>query len=497
MDTHEYPEFDATALAALVKSKAVSAEELVATALARVDRFNPALNAVVERRDAHVTAEAVAPPRGPFSGVPFLVKDMDGVLGGEPNTSSSRSLVSWRPAADSELFARFRRAGLLVVGKTNCPEFGIMGVTESELRGPARNPWNLGHTPGGSSGGSAAAVAARIVPMAHGGDGGGSIRIPAACCGIFGLKPTRGRQPLGPYVGEGWDGLVVPGVLSLTVRDTAAALDATHGMDPGAPYAEPRAPRSFTKEAAKEPGALRIGFTTKAMLGTAMHADNVAAVLETATLLEELGHEVVEVDLPIDPVELARTYLVIVAAGVGAAIEETEQQTGQAPRAGDFELPTWFLGQVGRELSAVEHVQARAVVFRTGREIADLYDRHNLDVHLSSTLAYPPSRVGELQIGAGERVALSTLRRASTGRVLRMVLDQLAADSLAKTPNTQLFNMTGQPAMSVPLVWNAAGLPIGLQFAGRFGDEVTLLRLATQLENARPWFDKVPPLVTE
>ena len=497
MDTHEYPEFDATALAALVKSKAVSAEELVATALARVDRFNPALNAVVERRDAHVTAEAVAPPRGPFSGVPFLVKDMDGVLGGEPNTSSSRSLVSWRPAADSELFARFRRAGLLVVGKTNCPEFGIMGVTESELRGPARNPWNLGHTPGGSSGGSAAAVAARIVPMAHGGDGGGSIRIPAACCGIFGLKPTRGRQPLGPYVGEGWDGLVVPGVLSLTVRDTAAALDATHGMDPGAPYAEPRAPRSFTKEAAKEPGTLRIGFTTKAMLGTAMHADNVAAVLETATLLEELGHEVVEVDLPIDPVELARTYLVIVAAGVGAAIEETELQTGQAPRAGDFELPTWFLGQVGRELSAVEHVQARAVVFRTGREIADLYDRHNLDVHLSSTLAYPPSRVGELQIGAAERVALSTLRRASTGRVLRMVLDQLAADSLAKTPNTQLFNMTGQPAMSVPLVWNAAGLPIGLQFAGRFGDEVTLLRLATQLENARPWFDKVPPLVTE
>jgi len=186
-----------------------------------------------------------------------------------------------------------------------------------------------------------------------------------------------------------------------------------------------------------------------------------------------------------------------VAAGVGAAIEETAQLTGQAPRAGDFELPTWFLGQVGRELSAVEHVQARAVVFRTGREIADLYDRHNLDVHLSSTLAYPPSRVGELQIGAAERVALSTLRRASTGRVLRMVLDQLAADSLAKTPNTQLFNMTGQPAMSVPLVWNAAGLPIGLQFAGRFGDEVTLLRLATQLENARPWFDKVPPLVTE
>ena len=497
MESHEYAQSDATTLAALVRAKEVSAEELVATALARIDRYNPALNAVVERRDAHVTAEAVSPPRGPFTGVPFLVKDMDGVLGGEPNTSSSRSLVSWRPNVDSELFARFRRAGLLVVGKTNCPEFGIMGVTESELRGPARNPWNLACTPGGSSGGSAAAVAARIVPMAHGGDGGGSIRIPASCCGIFGLKPTRGRQPLGPYLGEGWDGLVVPGVLSLTVRDTAAALDATHGVDVGAPYAEPRAPRSFVREGAKAPGKLRIGFTTKAMLGTAMHADNVAAVLETAALLEELGHEVMEVDLPVDPVELARTYLVCVAAGVGVAIAETEEQTGRSPHAGDFELPTWFLGQVGRELSAVEHVQARNVNFRTGREIAALYNAHDLDVHMSATMAYPPTQVGELDIGSTERIALSALRRAATGRVLRMVLDQLAAESLAKAPNTQLFNMTGQPAMSVPLVWNDTGLPIGVQFAGRFGDEVTLLRLATQLEEVRPWFDRLPPLVAE
>lgn len=496
MDSDTYTHLDATALAELVKRREVTAEDLVNTALRRIDEFNPALNAVVHRRDTAVRREALSPPRGSFSGVPFLVKDMDGVLGGEPNTSSSRALADWRPTADSELFARFRRAGLLIAGKTNCPEFGIMGVTESELRGPARNPWNLAHTPGGSSGGSAAAVAARIVPMAHGGDGGGSIRIPAACCGILGLKPTRGRQPIGPYAAEFWDGYVVPGVLSLTVRDTAAALDATHGVDPGAPYAEPPAPKSFLREARKSPGTLRIGFTTKAMLAEQMDTEAVAAVLDAAALLESLGHEVIEVDLPLDPVELARAYLVVVATGIGVEIAETEAQTGKPPRSADFELPTWFLGQVGRELSAVEHAQARATSFEVGRVVARIFDEYALDVHLSATLAAPPTRVGELAPSAVERAALAALRRASTGRALRLILDQLAAQSLSKTPNTQVFNMTGQPAMSVPLYWTASGLPMGVQFAGRFGDEVTLLRLATQLEEARPWFDRRPPLVS-
>ena len=495
MNQDEYTTYDALGLAALVKAKEVTSEELVEVALARVNELNPALNAVVERRDARVLAEAVTPPAGPFHGVPFLVKDMDGVLADEPNTASSRSLVSWRPEQDSELFARFRRAGLLIAGKTNCPEFGIMGVTESELRGPARNPWDLDHTPGGSSGGSAAAVAARIVPMAHAGDGGGSIRIPAACCGLFGLKPSRGRQPLGPFTGEGWDGYVVPGVVSLSVRDSAAALDATHGADLGAPYAEPPAPRSFLKESERDPGTLRIGFSTKAMLGPEMGPDNVRAVMDAARLLEELGHEVIEVDLPLDRDELTMTYLVVVAASVSAAIEETEQLTGVKPRPGDFELPTWFLGQVGQELSAAEHVRARTVSQQLGRTIAGLYEDYGLDAHLSATMAYPPTRIGELQPSLVERAALSTLRRASAGMVLRTVLKQLAANSLNATPNTQVFNMTGQPAMNVPLYWNEAGLPIGVQFAGRFGDEVTLLRLARQLEQARPWFDRRPDLI--
>lgn len=495
MDTDEYIRLDGLALAELVRTGEVTPAELVDLALQRIDRLNGALNAVVVRRDGKVKAEAEAGPEGPFAGVPFLVKDMDGVLGSEPNTASSRALVGWRPDHDSELFARYRRAGLLIVGKTNCPEFGIMGVTESELRGPAHNPWDLTVSPGGSSGGSAAAVAARIVPLAHAGDGGGSIRIPAANCGLFGLKPTRGRMPLGPYAAEGWDGYVVPGVISVTVRDTAAALDATHGPDLGAPYHAPQAPESFLEAADQPPGALRIGFTTKAMLGTQIHPDNVAAVLDAVALLEDLGHELVEVDLPLDAELLASAYLTVVAAGIGAAIAETEQQTGRKPSADDFELATWFLGQVGRELSAVELTQARAAGFDVGRAVARTYEDNQLDVHLSATTAFPPARIGQLQPSIAERGVLAALRRAPVGRVLRLALAQLAANSLAHTPNTQVFNMSGQPAMSVPLFWNAEGLPIGAQFAGRFGDEVTLLRLAAQLERARPWEQRLPPLI--
>lgn len=481
-------------LAELVRKRRVAPVELVDAALERADALDEQLNAVVERRDDAVRAEAAAPMSGPFAGVPFLVKDMDGVLADEPNTSSSRSLVDWRPSTDSELFARYKDAGLLIVGKTNTPEFGIMGVTESELRGPCRNPWDLEHTPGGSSGGSAAAVAARIVPAAHAGDGGGSIRIPASACGLFGLKPTRGRQPLGPYVGEGWGGFVTPHVVSRSVRDSAALLDVTHGADLGSPYAEPSAPRSFLLDSLRSPGRLKIGFTTQAMLGDQIHPDCVTAVEDAALLLRSLGHDVVEVDLPLDRDELSMAYLTQVAASVSVEVAQTERKTGVAPRADMFELPTWFLKQVGDELSAAELQAARDCCQRLGRNIAALYEGHQLDLHLSSTLAFPPVKVGELSLGVLERGALSALRRASTGRVLRSVLHQMSAESLAKTPNTQVFNMTGQPAMNVPLWWNQNGLPIGIQLAGRFGDEKRMFRLATQLELARPWSNLSPEL---
>jgi len=494
MKPSEYISYDALGLAELVRKKKVSASELVNAALARADALNSELNAIVVRRDEAVRAEAGQDLEGPFAGVPFLVKDMDGVLADEPNTSSSRSLVDWRPSTDSELFARYKDAGLLVIGKTNTPEFGITGVTESELRGPCHNPWDLKYTSGGSSGGSAAAVAARIVPAAHAGDGGGSIRIPASACGLFGLKPTRGRQPMGPYVGEGWSGLCVPHVVSRTVRDSAALLDVTHGADLGAPYAEPPAPRSFLLDSLRSPGRLRIGFSTAAMLGDETAPDCVTAVKDAALLLQSLGHEVVEVDLPVDSEELSLTYLTIVAASVAADVVGTERLTGKAPRPDMFELPTWFLRQVGDELSARELAEARDNCQRLGRNIAALYEGHGLDMHLSSTLAFPPVEIGELQPTAIQRAALSTLRRASIGVVLRTVLHELAEKSLSKTPNTQVFNMTGQPAMNVPLWWNDAGLPIGVQIAGKFGDEKRMLRLAAQLELARPWAEKMPTL---
>ncbi len=492
MDLNEYARFDAIGLAELVREREVTPLELVDAALARIDALNPRLNAVVVRFDGKARRAADHPVEGPLAGVPFLVKDMDGVLGGESNTSSSRSLVDWRPAEDSELFARYKRAGLIIVGKTNCPEFGIMGVTEPEMRGPTHNPWDLDRTPGGSSGGSAAAVAARIVPVAHAGDGGGSIRIPASCCGLFGLKPTRGRMPLGPYLTEGWDGFVVPNVVSRSVRDTAAILDATHGTDPGAPYAEPPAPKSFLSAARRHPGRLRIGFSNRAMLGSKTHPDCDAAVRDAVILLRELGHELVEIDMPGDPEDLARTYLTVVAACVAADVLRTEQLTGKAPKPEMFELPTWFLRQAGDELSARELEQARQRSQRLGREVARVFDDNGLDAHLSATMAFPPSRIGELQPSVIERVQLHALRLAAPGRVLRLALQELASKSLERVPNTQVFNMTGQPAMNVPLWWNDEGLPIGVQFAGRFGDEATLLRLATQLEQARPWAEKLP-----
>lgn len=494
MEPREYIEYDVMGLADLVRKKKVTARELVDAALSRADSLNGDLNAIVVRRDETVRDESTMVTKGPFAGVPFLVKDMDGVLANEPNTASSRSLADWRPATDSELFARYKDAGLLIVGKTNAPEFGIMGITESEFRGPCRNPWNLGRTPGGSSGGSAAAVAARIVPAAHAADGGGSIRIPASACGLFGLKPTRGRQPLGPFVGEGWSGLVAPHVVSRTVRDSAALLDVTHGADLGAPYAEPPAPRSFLLDSLRAPGRLRIGFSVATMLGSEIHHDCVAAVHDAALLLESLGHDVIELDLPLDPEELTLAYLTIVAAAVSVEIRDTERKTGVAPRPDMFELPTWFLKQVGDELSAAELQAARDTCQRLGRNMAAFYEGNSLDMHLSATMAYPPVKIGELEPSALERGALSALRRASTGKVLRTVLGQMSAQSLSKTPNTQVFNMTGQPAMNVPLWWNDEGLPVGIQIAGRFGDEKRMFRLATQLEGARPWGSRIPAI---
>lgn len=499
MKFSEYRSMDATAMVKGIKDKQFTAEELLEAASLRLDQVNPRLNAVVldltyesGRQLAQTTLA------GALLGVPIVVKDMDGTLGGQVCTFGSRALADWVAPHDSELIARYRAQGVTFVGKTNCPEFGIMGITEPELHGPARNPWNTEHTPGGSSGGTAAAVAAGIVPVGHAGDGGGSIRIPAAYCGLFGLKPSRGRMPLGPDISEGWNGLALPHVISRSVRDSALFLQATHGPDLGAPYGEPSGPTDFVALLGRAPKKLRVGLTRRPMLADTQHREIVAAVDNTAGLLAEMGHDVVELDLHFDAEAVAQAYLTINAASVARDIAQTQVKTGTKPRPDQFEQATWFLGQVGQAVSARDLEDALAVAGSLGRSIAR--QMQDVDVHVSATTAQPPARIGELGLGLTERMGLSTIRRVSnvTGAalnpVLRQAIKQLASDSLSRTPNTQVFNMTGQPAMSVPLAMTSQGLPVGIQFAAAMGAEGLLLGLAAQLEEARPWFDRLPAL---
>lgn len=486
-----YDELDATALAERVRKKELHPSELVDEVISRIEALNPKLNAVVHKMYDRARAAAKAPlSEGPFAGVPFLVKDFDGYVAGEPYTASCRAMVDFVPDHDAEIIARYRRAGLIFVAKTNTPELAILGTTEPALRGPTRNPWNLEHSTGGSSGGSAACVAARIVPMAHGGDGGGSIRIPASACGLFGLKPTRARNPVGPDLGEGWGGYVQQHVLTHSVRDSAAMLDATHGPALGDPYLAPPPARPFLQEVGAPPGRLRIAFSTGSLFGKHVHPDCVAAVKDAAKLCDELGHEVVEDAPRLDWSALVRAYLTNVVANVSLEVEEFGRLMKKTPNPADFEPATWALVQLGKMLTAVDLQRARDVTHLASRQVAAFFERY--DLFLDATLAYPPVRIGELALKAAELAALAVLRRAPVKPVFLRMFDELAANSLERTPNTQLFNQTGQPAMSVPLSWNAAGLPIGVQFAARFGDEATLFRLAAQLEQARPWAGRRP-----
>ena len=487
------PHDDATALAERVRKGEVHPTELVDQAIAAIEQVNPQLNAVVHQMYDKARAAAKGPlPEGPFRGVPFVVKDLDGWLAGEPFTQSSRMSKDFVPPVDAEIIARMKQTGVVIVAKTNTPELGLLGITESELRGPARNPWNPEHTPGGSSGGTAAIVASRAVPFGHGGDGGGSIRIPSSACGLFGLKPTRGRNPLGPAVGEGWGGYVQQGVLTRSVRDCAAMLDATQGPDVGAPYAAPPRERPYVEEIRRAPRKLRIAFSTGSLFGRETHADVKAAVNDAAALCASLGHELEEAPLRVDREALVAAYFTQVAVSAAIGIEDTARWVGRAPTPADFEPTTWLLGQIGRKLPAIELQRARDAVQAAGRELGRWFQHY--DLFLDGTLAYPPIKVGELALKPAERVALAALRVVSPKFVLDRLLASLGANALEKTPNTQLANQTGVPAMSVPLYWNAAGLPIGVQFTAPFGDEATLFQLAAQLEATRPWAGRVPPI---
>ena len=489
----EYDRYDGLGLAELIRNREVSAKEVCEEAISRIEDLNPRINAVIAKMYPMASRTLEYPlPEGPFQGVPFLVKDLVSACEGVPMTMGSKAYREYIPDHDSELMKRFRESGVVILGKTNTPEFGLMGITEPELHGPTRNPWNTDHTPGGSSGGSAAAVASGMVPMASGGDGGGSIRIPAACCGLFGLKPSRGRTPAGPDYGMIWQGAAVEHVITRSVRDSAAMLDATAGPDIGAPCIIKGPERPYLEEVDRDPGRLRIAFTRRSPIGTYVHAECRKALDQAADLLKSLGHELEEAEPEIDGKALARSFFMMYFGEIASDIKALQTMLGRKARPSDVEGPTWALNLLGQAYSAGDFVTAMRQWNIAARQMGIFHQKY--DLYMTPTLASPPIKVGEPQMSSVEKMLMQITNAFRAGRLVRLsgIADRLAIQNLAKTPFTILANLTGQPAMSLPLHWTSAGLPCGIQFIAPTGDEALLLRLAGQLEKTRPWFDKRP-----
>ena len=468
---------DATALAALVAKKEATPLELVEAAIARIEQLNPTLNAVITPMYDQARAAAKGKiPDGPFRGVPYLMKDIGASVGGVRMCMGTAALKDFVPDHDAELTVRLKKAGLIIVGKTNTPELGLLPSTEPRLFGPTRNPWDTSRITGGSSGGSSAAVASSILPMAHANDGGGSIRIPASCCGVFGLKPTRARNPLGPDTGDMLSGLVCEHAVTRSVRDSAALLDATSGPDVGDPYWAPPPARPFIKEVGADPGRLRIAFSTTTATGAPVHPDCVAMVQDVAALCADLGHTVEEAGLPSAEgtnAILTNAFMVLWLGGCAANVNGIALMTGRPPSAADYEPLTWALYERGKVYSASDYLIALRLLQQLARGLAHFFETY--DLLLTPVLAEPPVPLGTFDAPPDDPM-------------------KAWARVAAFAPFTPIFNATGQPAMSVPLYWNREGLPIGAHFVARFGDEATLFRLAAQLEAARPWAGRRPPV---
>ena len=461
---------DATDLAALVRSGAASPVELVDDAIARIERLDPTINAVIHERFEAARAEAAGPiPDGPFRGVPFLVKDLGCEIADEPHAMGNRALAAANARAthDSYLYEAIRGAGLITLGRTNTPELGGTITTEPVAFGPSRNPWNPDHSTGGSSGGSAAAVAAGMVPMGHAGDGGGSIRVPASECGLVGLKPSRGRISHGPTLGESWAGFTTDGVVSRSVRDTATMLDAISRRRVGDPYAASPPMRPFAAEVGTDPGRLRVGLAPDHQ-GVTTDPECVVAVERAGALLAELGHEV-EIAQPaaFSDEEFSQHFVTIVAVATAIDFDTIGATIGRPVEENDVEPSNWVMGSLGRAVSAADYVHSINWVHAWSRRLQAWWE--DFDVLVSPVIAVPPPPIGWLS-----DPELGTERLTS---ILQF---------------TAQFNSSGQPAVSLPLHWSSDGLPIGVQFAGPIDDEALLIRLASQLESAAPWADRVP-----
>lgn len=484
MKPEDYIQQDAVGLARLMREGEVEPGEVVDAAIARAEQFNPALNAICQPRFEKVRHEQLE-GGGPLAGVPFLAKDLAQEMAGMPSTMGSRALLGYIPEQDSEYIRRCRQAGLRLLGRTATPELGLKAITESRLWGPTRNPWSLDHTPGGSSGGSGAAVAAGIVPMAGANDGGGSIRIPAAYNGLFGLKPSRGRVSPGPFLGEAWTGASVDHVVTRSVRDSAVMLDALAGNTKGDPFTIPGPAQPWSDAIQSAPRRLRIGFFTASPYDSEVAPECVEAVEATARQLEALGHDVEPAQPAFDGMALARAYLTLYFGEVSTIMAEAKAQTGA--RDSDFEIETRLLGALGRSMRAVDYVRTRRGWNDFARALGSFFGDY--DLYLSPTTGQPPARIGELETPAHLKFAARMLigLRAGSLALKSGMVEELAQENLARTPFTQLANLTGTPAMSVPLHWSEDGMPVGVQLGAPHGDEATLLQLAAQLEAAHPW----------
>jgi len=464
--------YDALGLGDLVRRGQVSAETLLDRAIARVEAVNPQINAVVLKHYNAARAQlAQGRPQGPFAGVPFLLKDLGAALAGTVTTDGSRAFADWTATTDSTVTRRAKAAGLTIFGKTASPEFGLTTTTESKLWGATRNPWNLERIAGGSSGGAAASVAARILPMAHASDGGGSIRIPASCCGLFGLKPSRGRVPYGPGAGIGWNGLSTQHAVTISVRDSAALLDALGGPELGDSVVPPKDHGLFLDAAGRAPGSLRIALVEAAPSGVALHPDCQAALADAAALCESLGHRVEPARLNLDASAIAAAFGVCISVDIFSRLERRGAELGRPVREDEVETISWMMAQRGRTATGQAYADARRTFDLAAVEVARLLETY--DLILSPTLAEPPGPLG--------RLSLSPADIGDYGRAIG-----------AFSPYTALQNQTGVPAMSVPLFWNAEGLPIGMMFTAAHAREDLLFSLAGQLEAARAWADRRP-----
>jgi amidase len=470
---------DATAQAELVKDGEASPAELAEAAIARIEALNPELNAVIHPLFEKGLESAKGKlPDGPFRGVPFLLKDLIAHSAGDPMHEGMKHLrdIGWTEATDTELVRRFRAAGFVILGRTNCPELGILPTTEPEAHGPTRNPWDTGRSPAGSSGGSGAAVASGMVPVAHASDGGGSIRMPASAGGLVGLKPSRGRVSLAPEFGDVMTGLVAEHVVTRSVRDSAAILDLTHGVAPGDPYGAPTPQRPYLEEVGADPGRLRVGVMTSAPNGQfEVHPDCVAGAEAAGRFLESLGHAI-EISHPasIDDPAYTERFIQRWTAGVAWNLDYWSRRTGAPVGEAGVEASTWALAQMGRSFGGPEYLGALEYQQRTARDAADWWEQ-GFDLLLTPTMGEPPTLLGTFEPEPGNPAS----------PVFR---------SIPTAGFTAFWNSTGQPAISLPLHWTEDRLPIGIQLVGPYGREDLLIRVAAQLEEAQPWRDRRPAL---